>query len=509
MGKGIRVIQRTLIFLSAIVNRIISLLSFDTALHRARFARIDELSVLFCPSPQDRGLLMGVHKSQQFVVIEQNKNRREIGNLLIVGPTRSGKGLLATSQLLSWKHSVVVNDIKGELFSSTAGYRSTLGEVYVIDPTGVGHGYDPLFGKTTEDELFASSTHLLFRPDEGDGLIFTQRAIVMLTQVFAAAKLEGIAPIPYARYMIRLGLSGCAKRLQAVSPSLATQFLDVSFEDANLTDRFLLSSFGTLSARIRPLLTETLVRCFTHSDFDAGKLLLTDKPVTVYFRWKEQDLLSLTPLVRLLWGSLIDELITTYDRQQGRGCQPVLLLIDEAGRTAIPTLADHATTVVGRGVSMWIAIQSLSQLETIYGKARAQVLKDNMESQIYYRPTDLATAQYLEDRLGSRSAYAHSTTERVGAETSEGHSERPIPLLTAQDILQLKDEEIIGFHRRLPPFKISRADWRRHPTLSKRQGLPTPVLPTLPEIADIPVEIGETLSYPGGGYIDPDMIQAS
>jgi len=309
--------------------------------------------------------------------------------------------------------------------------------------------------------------------------------------------------------MIRLGLSGCAKRLQAVSPSLATQFLDVSFEDANLTDRFLLSSFGTLSARIRPLLTETLVRCFTHSDFDAGKLLLTDKPVTVYFRWKEQDLLSLTPLVRLLWGSLIDELITTYDRQQGKGCQPVLLLIDEAGRTAIPTLADHATTVVGRGVSMWIAIQSLSQLETIYGKARAQVLKDNMESQIYYRPTDLATAQYLEDRLGSRSAYAHSTTERVGAETSEGHSERPIPLLTAQDILQLKDEEIIGFHRRLPPFKISRADWRRHPTLSKRQGLPTPVLPTLPEIADIPVEIGETLSYPGGGYIDPDMIQAS
>src|SRR6266702_1719770 len=123
---------------------------------------------------------------------------------------------------------------------------------------------------------------------------------------------------------------------------------------------------------------------------------------------------------------------------------------------------------------MWIAIQSLSQLETIYGKARAQVLKDNMESQIYYRPTDLATAQYLEERLGSRSAYAHSTTEREGIETSEGHTERPIPLLTAQDILQLKDEEIIGFHRRLPPFKITRADWRRHPTLAKRQGFTTP-----------------------------------
>src|SRR5205085_5077092 len=119
---------------------------------------------------------------------------------------------------------------------------------------------------------------------------------------------------------------------------------------------------------------------------------------------------------RLLWGSLIDELLTTYDDNQGSGCQPVLLLIDEAGRTAIPALADHATTVVGRGIYLWIAVQSLSQLEAVYGKARAQVLRDNMESQIYYRPTDLATAQYLEMRCGKQSAYAYSITEREGVE---------------------------------------------------------------------------------------------
>src|SRR5207302_5169788 len=140
----------------------------------------------------------------------------------------------------------------------------------------------------------------------------------------------------------------------------------------------------------------------------ARELLQATHPITVYLRWKEQDLLSLSPLVRLLWGSLIDELTTCYDAAQGNGCNPVLLLIDEAGRTAIPSLADQATTVVGRGISLWIAIQSLSQLEAVYGQARAQILRDNMESQIYYRPTDLATARYLEERLGTQSAYAHS-----------------------------------------------------------------------------------------------------
>src|SRR5512147_921893 len=145
-----------------------------------------------------------------------------------------------------------------------------------------------------------------------------------------------------------------------------------------------------------------------------------ERPVTVYLRWPERDLLALAPLVRLIWGSLIDELISTYDRNHGSGCNPVLLLVDEAGRTSIPMLADQATTVVGRKIYLWISVQSLSQLETVYGRARAMVLRENMESQIYYRPADLQTAKYLEDRLGTRSAFARSKTTHGHDTTSEG-----------------------------------------------------------------------------------------
>jgi len=480
------------------------------ALHHARFARHHELRELLCHEPSVDGVLLGMKRVfllfKRFVVVRPTSRRQEIGNTLVVAPTRGGKGLLAISQLLSWKHSVIVNDIKGELYQATAGYRASLGNVYVIDPTGVGHCYDPLQEKKTEDELLSASSQLLFQADEGEGRIFTERATEMLSQLFAAAKLEGIPPLPYVRSLMRSGLSACARRLNAVSPELATQFLDVNYQDANFTDRFLISAWGTLTARMRPLLTETVVRCFIHSDFTPEQIMRSDRPVTVYLRWKEQDLLSLSPLVRLLWGSLIRELITTYDTNKGNNCRPVLLLIDEAGRTAIPMLADQATTVVGRGISMWIAVQSLSQLEAVYGKARAQVLKDNMENQIYHRPTDLATANYLQERLGKQSAYAHSTTEREGTETSIGLSEQSIPLLTAQDIMQLKDEEIICFHRRLPPFQITRMDWRNHPTLTQRRKIPSPELPTLPQIAPLPLEISQTFRFPQHGYFDPDMV---
>jgi hypothetical protein len=176
----------------------------------------------------------------------------------------------------------------------------------------------------------------------------------MLTQLLLAARSEGYAPLPYVRTLIRDGLVACASRLDAIKPELSTQFLNVEYQQANLADRFLVSAWGTLDARMRPLLTETVIRSLAGSDFKAGDLMCGEAPVTVYLRWPERDLLALSPLVRLIWGSLIDELLTTYDKKQGRGCEPVLLLVDEAGRTSIPMLADQATTVVGRKIYLWI-----------------------------------------------------------------------------------------------------------------------------------------------------------
>src|SRR5437764_2426803 len=199
------------------------------ALHRARFARTHELWPLFSASFVHDSVLLGTRRfllGKPLVTVRQTKERPELGNLLIVGPTRSGKGLLAVSQLLTWHHSVIVNDIKGDLFAQTAGFRSLLGPVYVLDPTGVGHAYDPLQGKATEDALYASAAHLLHQAEGQD--IFTQRAIKMLSCIFTAAKRERVAALPYTRMLLHTGLAGCVERLQAIDPALATIFLDVN-----------------------------------------------------------------------------------------------------------------------------------------------------------------------------------------------------------------------------------------------------------------------------------------
>ena len=140
------VLYRLAVFLSLSV----ALFSHDHhKLHAARFARLHELSQLLSPSLEALGtsLLLGITSFNHFACVRPTKTRSELGNLLICAPTRAGKGLLAVSQLLTFPGSVIVNDIKGDLHSQTAGYRQKLGKVFVIDPQGIGHQYDPFHGR--------------------------------------------------------------------------------------------------------------------------------------------------------------------------------------------------------------------------------------------------------------------------------------------------------------------------------------------------------------------------
>jgi type IV secretion system protein VirD4 len=508
VGRAGDFLRHFLFGLVVLVNRIRSFFQHSQTLHNARFANLHELTGLLTErfdDPPAGGLLLGISRFNNALRVQPTQIRRELGNVLVVAPTRGGKGLLATSQLHTWPHSVIVNDIKGELFTQTAGYRSTLGKVYVIDPTGIGNRFDPLRGKHTDLELKSIAKSLLYKPDEGDGEVFTQRATRMLTQLLHAARIEQVSPLRYVAAMINEPIKMVAGRIGRISPQLAIRFLDDSIEDADFQNKFLLSGWSTITSRLDSLLAESIVECFAGNDFTPHELLCAGKPITVYLRWPEKDLLVLAPLVRLMWGTLIDELITAYDVTQGNDCNPVLLLIDEAGRTAIPSLADHATTVVGRGISLWVAIQDLNQLDAVYGRRRAHVLRNNMESQIYYRPNDQETAEYLERCLGRKSDFAHSQTLREGEQTSEGRMEQGISLMTAQEIKQMPDDRIIGFHRQLPPFLATRMDWRRFPVLTERQAIPPPALSPLPELTETLPTLTPHSNGQLTGFINPDM----
>jgi hypothetical protein len=269
MGRVGSFLNQFLFHIVILFNRIRCFFQHSKNLHNARFAQLHELTVLLTKRFDETSLLFGVSRFNRLLRVQPTETRRELGNVLVVAPTRGGKGLLAISQLLSWPHSVVVNDIKGELFAQTAGYRATLGKVFVFDPTGVGNRFDPLLGKHTDLELKSIARSLLYKPDEGEGEIFTQRATRMLTQLFHAARMEHVSPLRYVGTMINAPIKLVAGRLATLSPQLAIRFLDDQIADADFQNKFLLSGWSTITARLDALLSESIIKCFTGNDFTA------------------------------------------------------------------------------------------------------------------------------------------------------------------------------------------------------------------------------------------------
>ena len=151
------------------------------ALYKDRFANDHEVADLTTDSLPNDSLLLGINHFSRILHVRATETRQHLGNILIEAPTGGGKGLLAVSQLLTWKGSAVVFDLKGDLYDQTAGYRKGIGDVYRIDTRGYGDPYDPLQGKYEEDDLYTLAKHLLYEPNEGDGKAFTQRATKMLT----------------------------------------------------------------------------------------------------------------------------------------------------------------------------------------------------------------------------------------------------------------------------------------------------------------------------------------
>jgi type IV secretory pathway TraG/TraD family ATPase VirD4 len=138
-----------------------------------------------------------------------------------------------------------------------------------------------------------------------------------------------------------------------------------------------------------PLITETVLRSVGGADFTPEDLLCGQetpgagrnvrKPVTVYLQFPEHRLLAFSPLIRLVWSALLDGLLVCYDRKQGRGCHPVLALLDEAGTVPVPGLPRYSATVAGRKISLMVLVQDHNQLEAAYGRFGARSLINNMD----------------------------------------------------------------------------------------------------------------------------------
>ena len=161
------------------------------------------------------------------------------------------------------------------------------------------------------------------------------------------------------------------------------------------------------------------------------------------------------------------------------------IFLDEfANIGVIPHFETTISLARGRGVRLWLGIQSLSQLESRYGKPAAQTILTNCSSKMALSGLDVETAQYFSRSLGEKtqaaprrtwqkrrwSLFANGTTDAV-----QEHSRL---LMTPDEIRRIGANELLVITGNRRPMRIERTVHNASP--SKAQTMPLGEAQTLP-----------------------------
>jgi hypothetical protein len=146
-------------------------------IYTARYAKLhelDEISIHKSAIVKNIPVFMlAIGQFDQLLCVKPTNTQNELGNVIIYGKTRIGKGLNVETNLLRWAYPLIANDIKQELWLRTAGFREKGlgGKARKFDPRGNGDKFDPLEGMETDSEFRSAATTLLHRTNEGENAV--------------------------------------------------------------------------------------------------------------------------------------------------------------------------------------------------------------------------------------------------------------------------------------------------------------------------------------------------
>lgn len=405
---------------------------------------------------------------------------RDDGPAHVLGfaPTRSGKGVgLVIPTMLSWQHSVVAYDIKGELWSLTAGYRSQGSNVFCFAPTQVGSAkYNPFSAirigtprETADIQIVADM--LVDRGDNAttgsDGSYWDEAAKSFLTGMITHCCYVAHKKGRQATFRDLLDLiANPNKELKDTLKALLTyEHSETPWKDeaGNEThthpvvarqarvmhgkeDKDRSGVFSTVMACLRlyddPLLTENL----SASSFAITDLVNQERPTSVYVVVPPSDRDRLRPIVRLFFSQVIGQLTERMDFQSGTQVQRkqrLLLMIDEFPSLGKMQILESALAyMAGYGLKAYLIAQDLTQIKGAYSEHEAVVA--NCHIRVAFAPNTVDTAELLSTMTGVTTVI-HETATYSGGRFASVANQRSAtvqfverPLMTPDEVMRLR-----------------------------------------------------------------------
>ncbi|HXH47643.1 MULTISPECIES: type IV secretory system conjugative DNA transfer family protein [Bradyrhizobium] len=392
----------------------------------------------------------------------------EPAHILVVGPSRSGKGtgfVLPNGYL--WQGSAVFFDPKRENFDALANHRTTMGnKVFMFSPgSSDTHRYNPLdFVRRDErmatDCLVVASFVIPEKADDtwaGAGRLLLSALIgyVLASPLTTTAQhMRTVARMTTTGKDISTVLRAIVKTERDHLPTWVidsfNQYIALEPETRNsavfnVNMAMSLWNNGLISAA-----TET-------SDFDIREL--RRQPMTIFIGCTIAELSIFRPLIRILFQQIHDLLMEKIPGPDEP--HQVLLMLDEffhVGR--MDSLISKITISAGYGFRMAIVMQDIAQLDELYGRHTRITTVSGSQIKLFIQINDLETSEFVSEMLGETTQVYKTPIQRpdqgIFAPRVWAPHYTPRPLRSPLELREMSSRLSILMVKNSPSFELTK-----------------------------------------------------
>lgn len=332
---------------------------------------------------------------------------------LIIGPTGGGKTRsYVLPNLLNSKESFIAADTKGSLRRQVGGILERRGfRVLELDFTNLMHspwGYNPLRYIRWDSErecwneqdiitVAAALVPVTSRTDPFwdlsarnyaealigytlDNLPQEEHTLVSVAKLFAEAE-TGI-------------LDELMREYCTICPDSFAAMRWKFFQGGRKADKTYSSILAILSQKLSNYSFGGVQKMFVNpNQIDFGAI--SREPTAVFAHVSDCDF-SLSNLTSLFYTQALQALIAEADSHPDNRLQiPVRLYLDDFANLIIPDVDKTISVIRSREISVSIVLQSVTQLEGLYGHDKAMTIIDNCDHLLYLGGQSVETARFI------------------------------------------------------------------------------------------------------------------
>ena len=431
-------------------------------------------------------------------------------HVLCFAPTRSGKGVgLVVPTMLSWSDSVVCNDIKGELWALTSGWRQKYlkSKVIRLEFSSVNSAHwNPLdeIRIGTEYEVGdAQNLAMLVVDPDGKGLDgpdghWKKTAFALYTGLILYVLYEAknpMSPIVKANFhtidMILSDKTRSVKELWTAMKEHSNPIVSAAGQDMlDRPDEEAGSVLSTVKSNLSLFRDPIVAKNVESSDFSVRDLMHHESPVSLYLISQPSDKGRIRPMLRIFVCMCMRLLADKMEFKNGRAVKTykhrLLMMLDEfpaLGKMDI--VQESLAFVAGYGIKCYLITQDLGQLYSAYGKDES--ITSNCHIQNCFPAIKDDTCAYISKMTGTTTIVKETKSKSgSGLKTNitRGIQEVKRELLTPGEVKSLpgsvKDSKgmileagkMLIFAAGFPPIFGQQPLYFKDPIFSKRSAVP-------------------------------------